>query len=199
MKNFNFTRALFLITSLLILIAGFIIPENNLIISIISVLVIISLIILDIKAPQIANLSEDNPKVRTMRKLNRLTIFIVIIGCIFLMISPIKSSLDSKTNELILVGLFSIFIMFFGNLSPKIPFNRYLGLRLPWTIRDESTWKIAHRILGYLSFPIAIVMFISVFFFNIETVVTTCILTWIIVPSVYSLVFYYKKSKGINR
>lgn len=198
MKNFNFTRALFLITSLLILIAGFIIPENNLIISIISVLVIISLIILDIKAPQIANLSEGNPKVRTMRKLNRLTIFIIIIGCIFLMISPIKSSLDSKTNELILVGLFSIFIMFFGNLSPKIPFNRYLGLRLPWTIRDESTWKIAHRILGYLSFPIAIVMFISVFFFNIETVVTTCILTWIIVPSVYSLVFYYKKSKGIN-
>lgn len=198
MKNFNFTRVLLLITSLLILIAGFIIPENNLIISIISVLVIISLIILDIKAPQIANLSEGNPKVRTMRKLNRLTIFIVIIGCIFLIISPIKSSLDSKINELILVGLFSIFIMFFGNLSPKIPFNRYLGLRLPWTIRDESTWKIAHRILGYLSFPIAIVMFISVFFFNIETVVTTCILTWIIVPSVYSLVFYYKKSKGIN-
>ena len=198
MKNFNFTRVLFLITSLLILIAGFIIPENNLIISIISVLAIISLVILDIKAPQIANLSEENPKIKTMRKLNRLTIFIVIIGCIFFMLSPIKSSLYSKNNELILVGLFSIFIMFFGNLSPKIPFNRYLGLRLPWTIRDESTWKIAHRILGYLSFPIAIVMFISVFFFNIETVVTTCILTWIIVPSVYSLVFYYKKSKGIN-
>ena len=133
-----------------------------------------------------------------MRFLNRLTMFIIIICTIFTTLLPIKDLLSVKNNEIILVGLGAIFTMIFGNLSPKIPFNRYLGLRLPWTIRDESTWKIDHRIVGYLSFPIAITMFISAFFFNIETVVTTCILTWIIVPSIYSLVFYYKKTKGIN-
>nr|WP_284693963.1 SdpI family protein [Paeniclostridium ghonii] len=88
--------------------------------------------------------------------------------------------------------------MVFGNYAPKIPFNRYLGLRLPWTIRDEDTWKLAHKILGYTSFPIAIIMFIASFFFKIETVSTICVLSWIIIPGLYSFIFYYKKMKGIQ-
>lgn len=198
MKKFDFINILFLITSLIILIGGFLVKESNLTISIIGAVVIFTLIIFDVNVPKIANLSEENVKIKTMRTLNRLTILIIIIGCIFSILSPIKSSLDLKTNEILLVGLCSIFIMFFGNLSPKIPFNRYMGLRLPWTVRDEDTWRVAHRILGYVSFPIGIVMFVLSFFFKIETIVVTGILTWIIIPSIYSLVFYYKKIKGIS-
>lgn len=88
--------------------------------------------------------------------------------------------------------------MFFGNLSPKIPFNRYLGLRLPWTIRDEETWKVAHRLVGYSSFPIAIVMFIMSFFIDGNTVGIVGVLTWVIIPGIYSYIFYYKKLKGLN-
>lgn len=198
MKKFDFINILFLITSLIILIGGFMVKESNLTISIIGAVVIFTLIIFDVNAPKIANLSEGNVKIKTMRTLNRLTILIIIIGCIFSILSPIKSSLDPKINEILLVGLCSIFIMFFGNLAPKIPFNRYMGLRLPWTVRDEDTWRVAHRILGYVSFPIGIVMFVLSFFFKIETIVVTGILTWIIIPSIYSLVFYYKKIKGIS-
>lgn len=198
MKKFNFINILFLITSLIILIGGFMVKESNLTISIIGVVVIFTLIIFDVNAPKIAKLSEENVKIKTMRTLNRLTILIIIIGCIFSILSPIKSSLDPKINEILLVGLCSIFIMFFGNLAPKIPFNRYMGLRLPWTVRDEDTWRVAHRILGYVSFPIGIVMFVLSFFFKIETIVVTGVLTWIIIPSIYSLVFYYKKIKGIS-
>lgn len=198
MKKFDFINILFLITSLIILIGGFMVKESNLTISIIGVVVIFTLIIFDVNAPKIAKLSEENVKIKTMRTLNRLTILIIIIGCIFSILSPIKSSLDPKTNEILLVGLCSIFIMFFGNLAPKIPFNRYMGLRLPWTVRDEDTWRVAHRILGYVSFPIGIVMFVLSFFFKSETIVVTGILTWIIIPSIYSLVFYYRKIKGIS-
>ena len=198
MKKFDFINILFLITSLIILIGGFMVKESNLTISIIGAVVIFTLIIFDVNAPKIAKLSEGNVKIKTMRTLNRLTILIIIIGCIFSILSPIKSSLDPKTNEILIVGLCSIFIMFFGNLAPKIPFNRYMGLRLPWTVRDEDTWRVAHRILGYVSFPIGIMMFVLSFFFKIETIVVTGILTWIIIPSIYSLVFYYKKIKGIS-
>ena len=94
MKKFDFTRILFFITSLLIIIGGFLVKESNLIVSIIGGLLIFALIIFDIKAPKIANLSEENVKIKTMRTLNRLTIFIIIIGCIFSILSPIKSSLN---------------------------------------------------------------------------------------------------------
>ncbi len=198
MKKFDFINILFLITSLIILIGGFMVKESNLTISIIGAVVIFTLIIFDVNVPKIAKLSEENVKIKTMRTLNRLTILIIIIGCMFSILSPIKSSLDPKINEILLVGLCSIFIMFFGNLAPKIPFNRYMGLRLPWTVRDEDTWRVSHRILGYVSFPIGIVMFVLSFFFKVETIVVTGILTWIIIPSIYSLVFYYKKIKGIS-
>lgn len=198
MKKIDLTRVFFLITSLIIIISGFLIPNTDLKRSIIWALVIIALVVFDIKAPKIVKLSEDNPKIKTVRFLNRLTMSIVTIYSIFTMLSPIESLLAPETNKLVLVGLGSIFIMVFGNLSPKIPFNRYLGLRLPWTIRDEDTWKAAHRVVGYLSFPIAIAMFALSFFFSTDKVVPICILIWIIVPSIYSLVFYYKKVKGMN-
>jgi len=198
MKNFNFTRILFLITSLIMLIAGVVIPDSNLTASVIGSLAIVSLVAFDIQAPKIAKLSKNNLKVKTMRFLNRLTISIITICTIFTMLSPIKSLFSAKTNEVILVGLLSIVVMVFGNLSPKIPFNRHLGLRLPWTIRDEDTWRIAHRILGYLSFPMAIVMFVLNFYFSEDNIAFICILIWVLIPSLYSLLFYYKKMKGIN-
>ena len=198
MKNFDFTKILFLIISLIILITGVVIPNSNLTASFIGAMAIVSLVIFDIQTPKIAKLSENNPKVKTMRFLNRLTIFIITICTIFTMFSPNISLLSTKMNEVILIGLVSIVIMVFGNLSPKVPFNRYLGLRLPWTIRDEDTWRIAHRILGYLSFPIAIVMFVLTFYFDANYIAPSCILIWVLIPSLFSLLFYYKKIKGIN-
>lgn len=193
--NFSFTRGFFLGISLLIVTIGVFIPESNLKISILGALVIIALVIFDIKAPEIAKLSKDNPKVKTIRNISRLIIFIFAIVSLYFVISPIRSSFSQKTNELIVIGLISLFMMIFGNVSPKIPFNRYLGLRLPWTIRDEETWKIAHRILGYLSFPIAILQFILVFFFSTKIVAVICMISWVSIPGIYSLWFYYRKYK----
>lgn len=196
MKKFDFTRMIFLLTSIIILILGFLVPESNLVASIIFALIIISLIVFDIQAARITKLSEDNPKVKTVRNINRMIIGIIIICSLFTALTPNKNALYNKNNELIIVGLISVFIMGFGNVSPKIPFNRYLGLRLPWTIRDEETWKIAHKVLGYVSFPLAIIQFILVFFFSIDRVVTASILTLIAIPGLYSLGFYYKKMKN---
>lgn len=193
MKKFDFTRIIFLSTSLIILILGFVIPDSSLTASVIGVLVIVLLVVFDIQTPKIVKLSEDNPKIKTVRLINRLIISVITICTIFTMLSPVESLFSAETNEVIIGGLVSIFIIFLGNLAPKIPFNRYLGLRLPWTIRDEDTWKVAHKILGYLSFPIAIVMFILIFYISAERVTPICILIWVLIPGLYSLLFYYKK------
>ena len=198
MKKIDITGIVLSIASLLIIIWGTIAPENNLSFTVVVALAIISMIILDIKASKVSNLSEGNPKIKTMRFLNRLSM-LVFVGFYLLTIMPsTKNLLNLENNDIVIVTLVSILIMVFGNSAPKIPFNRYLGLRLPWTIRDEDTWKLAHKILGYISFPIAIIMFISAFFFKIETSSTICILLWIIIPGAYSFIFYYKKMKGLK-
>lgn len=192
MKNINFKGILFLTISLLILATGFIFSDAQIVHYVFGVLIFISLVILDVQAPKIVNLSEDNPKVKTFRFLNRLTLFIVILCCIFAILSSLGKVTIPMNTDIVVIVLITMVMMVFGNLSPKIPFNRYFGLRLPWTIRDEQTWRIAHRIVGYLSFPIALLMFVSAFFLNINTVIPIGILTWIIIPSIYSAIFYYK-------
>ena len=198
MKKFDFIRIFFLVISILILTIGVLAPESNLTASIIGVILIFAVVVLDKNSAKIAKLSEDNPKVKTMRLISRSTICIVIICSFYYTLLPLTNNFSTKSNNTIIIGLVSLFIMFFGNISPKIPFNRYVGLRLPWTIRDEDTWKIAHRILGYISFPLAIIMFIPSFYFDVETIATTSILIWILIPGLYSLYFYYKKFKKLT-
>lgn len=198
MKKNDFTRIILLIISLLMFVVGFVMSQRNVNIFILGILAIVSLVVLDKQASKIAGLSQDNPKVKTFRLLNIFTIFIAVLCFIFASSSTNNQISITEDNKTLVIGLISIFIMFFGNLSPKIPFNRYLGLRLPWTIRDEETWKVAHRLVGYSSFPIAILMFIMSFFINGNIVGIVGFLTWIIIPATYSYIFYYKKLKGLN-
>lgn len=198
MKKINFMELLFLITSLLIVIASLILPESNLLYCILGALFIAVLAVFDIKMPAVAKLSNNNPKVKTMRFLNRICIFIFTIISIFALFSPLQDLFSPKTRDILLIGIVSLFLMIFGNLSPKIPCNRYFGFRLPWTIRDEDTWKVAHKFLGYLSFPVAIAMFVLSFFFDINIIAPIFILILILVPGIYSLLFYIKKRKRMD-
>lgn len=79
---------------------------------------------------------------------------------------------------------FSIFYNF--------PYNKYIGLRLPWTVRDESTWKIAHQVVGIISLPISILTFVCALFFDVEICATIGIILWILIPSVISGIHFYK-------
>lgn len=191
-KKLDFIQCFFLIASLAIIILGIFIPDAKTSKAVFIGLILITLIILDLNMAKVAKLSEDNPKVRTMRYMNRLIIAVFTILGAYYIISPSVTITTEVSDKLLIIGI-AIFIMIFGNISPKIPFNRYMGLRLPWTIRDEETWKIAHKITGYLAFPVGILMIISSFFFKSQYVAGVGIISWILIPGLYSLWFYYKK------
>lgn len=93
----------------------------------------------------------------------------------------------------------SSIIIFFGCISSKIPFNRYLGLRLPWTVTDEGTWILAHRILGMISFPLAIIYIAGIIALpdSIAKGFTVFIaIVWLAIPSGLSAFYYHKKMQG---
>lgn len=194
MRKFDFIRVFFLVISLLIILLGIFMKEGNKSIAIIGGLIVIALVVLDRNLPKVTKLSKENPKIKTMEKINRVSIGIIVLLTIYLTLSP--KGLESNGKNVILIALISIFMIGFGNIAPKIPFNRYMGLRLPWTIRDEETWKVAHKIVGYTAFPIAILMFISSFYFDASKVGATGVLLWILIPGLYSMCFYYKKMRS---
>ena len=109
-------------------------------------------------------------------------------------------TLSEEMAPRLLGCLVGLLILWFGNAAPKLPFNRYTGLRLPWTIQDEGAWLVAHRTLGYLSLPTALFCFagtavrlpmeqwIKIWFMG-------PLLVWIGIPAALSWLYFRKKWK----
>ena len=88
----------------------------------------------------------------------------------------------------------SCIIIFMGIMAPKLPYNRHIGLRLPWTVQDEGTWRMAHRILGYISLPVVLLYIACAWTIPyFEVVSTAAMIIWIGIPGIISLVYFYKK------
>ena len=149
---------------------------------------LVSIGILYSKLPELSNVSKDSSKVRTLRYI---TIFNVIFVLVLIGVGVLLEKgfivLSDKQSLFLLPTIFAVLIFGIGHAAPKIPYNRYTGLRLPWTV--------AHRILGHLSLPCSVLCFAGVGV-NLETSVSvsvTMLSMWILVPAVLSYVFFYKK------
>lgn len=47
-------------------------------------------------------------------------------------------------------SLVALLIAFLGNFFGKLKPNRYVGIRVPWTMNSEAVWRHTHRISGWL-------------------------------------------------
>jgi uncharacterized membrane protein len=194
--KFDFIRGFVFLMSLVLLVTALILPTTNKSSIIVTVIILILLVLIDYHMPKLTKTPEDSPRIKTLRFVNRFTMFVILLLIAF-NILPIESTLSTSTNEKISVGFTSIIMIVLGNKLPQIKMNRYFGLRLPWTIRDEETWRASNRLMGYLAFPLAILQFILVFFVSAKTAVGIGILSWVLIGTVYSLYFYMKKFKLI--
>ncbi len=122
---------------------------------------------------------------------------VVCIAIIVLMDTDIIS-LSEEWEKIFAVGFISCVMIFAGYISPQLPFNRYTGLRLPWTVQDEKTWRLAHRLIGYISLPLVLIYIACAItadkYFEAISAIVLCL--WIGVPSVVSWIYFMKKIKG---
>lgn len=101
------------------------------------------------------------------------------------------------SEKLFAMVLVTGIIVFTGIVSPKLPFTRHTGLRLPWTVSDEDTWNVAHRIIGVISIPLAMLYVACALTLpNFETVTVVTVLLWIAIPGGLSYLYYWKKMHG---
>ena len=194
-KNYRVFELIVCILSLIVLICGFLAPDTNTTLTMIGILIFVLLIIFHVYTPKIANLSVDNPKVKTMRRMNVFSMVLVAI-CFGIMNWSSELPFVKDNQRIMEFAIIIVTIIGIGNIAPKLPFNRYMGLRLPWTIRDEKTWKIAHRILGYLTFPIVTIILIGGLLVDTEEFAKWGIIAWVAIPSLYSCYYYYMRLSG---
>lgn len=186
-------RWMLLIFSLLGLLSAVFIPFPVLKLALLCALSAACLVILYRNMDSLTGYSEENPKNRTMKWITAFNgaLLLLCIGVVWL---GENGYLGNVSEEWLAVALVSVVMVVLGNLAPKIPFNRYTGLRLPWTVRDEDTWRLAHRILGYISFPL-VFLYGALLLCGVEigTATGIVIFSWIIIPGGISFLFYRRK------
>lgn len=96
-------------------------------------------------------------------------------------------TLSQRQEELLAAALVACLMVFAGLISPRLPFNRHTGLRLPWTVADEGAWRAAHETLGVLSLPAALLYLACVLAFPDGETVTLCaVALWQGIPALRS-------------
>jgi uncharacterized membrane protein len=105
-----------------------------------------------------------------------------------------------KIDKLILpvIGLLFAFI---GNIMNSIKPNYFAGVRTPWTLEDDDTWRATHRLAGKLWFVGGIVLTILVLLLPATAgmiVFMSIVAVLVLIPVIYSYI-YYKKHHSLNQ
>lgn len=146
----------------------------------------------------LTNETTDDLRIGTLRVTTLINIGFLIIGILVACLTALDVITFSENGEKIFAMSFiSCIMLASGILCPRIPYNRYTGLRLPWTIRDEETWKIAHNILGHISLPIVLLYVACTLTVpDFELVTSGAMILWIGIPGGISGVYYLRKYHG---
>lgn len=161
-----------------------------------------ALAVLLFNLPALSNVSQNSPKLKTVWLVTVSNIIIVAAFVVFaFLLDKGKIRVTETQLKYILSGFIALLIIGFGHIAPKLPFNRHTGLRLPWTVRDEETWIVAHRILGYISLPLGILCLAGAgmklpFEAWAKLWILGPMLLWIGIPALLSGIFFLKKWKG---
>ena len=191
-------RGMILFLSFLAL--GIALAVKNPVVSAVSVGVCV-LLALGILYRNLSLLSQGTMTPTQNRLLKVVTVFdgVLFVGLVVLsVLVGTERVVFSQTQEKwLLVGLFSCLFLFFGAISPRLPFQRHTGLRLPWTVLDEPTWNLAHKILGMLALPITVLyVAVSLSCKDVDAVARASVgalLLYIAIPGLLSLIFYLKQ------
>ena len=178
------------ILSFAALAIGLVVRDTWVSFALIVACLLIALALLGGNISHLANIAEDNPKVKTIKFV---TVFnaVCFLGVVAIIILSITGTiqLTDSSETMIASAITSLVILVLGNLCPKLPYSRHLA--------DESTWILAHRILGYTAIPFGISNIIAMFSFQAPNIregfAIGTFLLWVAIPSVISAIYFYKK------
>ena len=143
----------------------------------------------------LTKITTEDMKIGTLKVTTLFNITVLIFAVIIAILSETSFiKLSESSGQWLALTVTCIIILFVGYISPKLPFTRHTGLRLPWTVQDEETWHIAHKMIGYISLPLVLLyLAASCTINNFEAITLAVILLWIGIPGLISFVFWWKK------
>lgn len=189
--NVSKTRGIIILLSFLSLVAAFAFENKLISLILMTICVLAAVIILYRNLGKLTDISADNPKMKTLKLVTIFNVGILVVCVIFAILLGTDVIKLDNDGRYFAAAIVSVVMLFAGNVAPKLPFSKHTGLRLPWTVTDENTWIVAHRILGYVSIPLAFVYLAGVSAIsNFEIWTLIVIALWVGIPGGLSYMFF---------
>ncbi len=129
-----------------------------------------------------------------------ITIFFAYVA--FLYVEMIRSMDGMEVDsDFFLKGImlgFGVLMIGIGNYLPRIEQNRTLGIRMPWTLKNEEVWDRTHRLAGKTALVSGILM-VLVTYFDVQYyyvwAIALMVIGLAIIPTVYAYKLYHTLEK----
>lgn len=124
------------------------------------------------------------------------TMLVIFLSSLYLFTLWTALGGDLNINYFILPAMSLLFIVI-GALLPKIKKNYFVGIRTPWTLASEETWRRTHVFGGKLFILAGAVTLLSSFFERPLFVSLSAVIAAVIIVFAYSYLIY-KKVEGFK-
>lgn len=94
-------------------------------------------------------------------------------------------------------AIIGVTFILIGNFLPKCRQSYTMGIKLPWTLCDEGNWNATHRVGGWVWMGCGVVCLATAILGQF-LIVMGVLLVAIIVPTVYSYVYYRKHKNNVE-
>jgi uncharacterized membrane protein len=147
--------------------------------------------------------SEKKPELQKNKNIEEKTIPIIILlfiamGWIFTSVALFGEG-DLNNSIYLITIIFGILMMYISNFYGKLSQNRWFGIKVPWTLKDETVWNKTHRLGGYLGIVGGVILvFSGVFGMALSNYYITgygfiaSMFFIVIIPIIYSAFLYGK-------
>lgn len=191
-------RGLLLCCSIAAMLTALIVENESISILLVGLWMLAAGIVLYRNLALLTSITTEDLKTGVLRAATLFDLIILVMGTGFAILTAFDILSFSENGEkMVAMALVSCVMIFAGVISPKLPYSRHTGLRLPWTICDEETWKVAHNQLGALSLPVALLYIACALTIpNFEIVTLGAMAAWIGIPAMVSYRFFQKKTGG---
>lgn len=107
---------------------------------------------------------------------------------------------DVVLLDKIIVPAIGLFFIFMGNIMYNIKPNKFVGIRVPWTLNDDDNWKMTHRMGSKLFFVGGLLITLVALGFPVDVAsmfLTAVALLIAITTTLYSYL-YHRKTRNNN-
>ncbi len=124
---------------------------------------------------------------------NKIAVAVVLLLCAINFIIILAAENGSFNTGNTMTVMSGVFFAFMGNIMHSIKPNYFAGIRTPWTLENEETWRKTHQLGGKIWFAGGIVIAAGGLVLSsaaATVLLITAILIMTLVPVIYSYTYF---------